>query len=660
MKNIIAITITMFLFGTLKAVEPFAPQKVYSIVKQKQSLSWYETQAGLWVKELEKNDKNQDAWLNYYTAKRMEKILGGNVNQKDLDNLVADMTKVISDTYEGHYITYWNGNNKKGLFGHLEKAYALNPERAETFDDFITYYELNRNKEGVTEFCNKMFESNDISANVYAWNYNMLVSTDEDAILITNGDNDTYPAMVLQQTKEVRKDVSLINLYLLADKEYQNMYFAELGIKAFTTQQKDFDNSDDYFVALCNHINEHTERPIYFAAGISKVIYNTFSNDLYNVGLAFKWTEEKFDNIAVTKRNYEKRFLTDYMKMNLFNDLSASVNNHMNASYLMPLLTLHNHYGEGDEQQNLDDIESLINKIADKSGRTEEVNKVLNPVKVNNVVSKVIDDPRDAYFGFLEVNDTMHVTQREIENEVYDKFLLDLLKQRRYDDLEVAKIEDVDWDLLLNERYKELSYDEIFVHGKPDEAKFPVLNITYEAAVMYCEWLTNIYNNLEHKKKKYKKVEFRLPTEKEWEYLAKSGRDNIVNFPWGDRIVKDYPNRDFDMCVTNIRGCMLSNIDGYSVPLDVSEDATCPASIEEKFASLDGGIFPVKTTSYIPNYFGLYNVIGNVAEMVQEKGVAKGGSWNSSMDEAKIGEKTMYEGSSPEVGFRVVMIVKEK
>lgn len=661
MKNMISTAMIMTLGLLSIANEPTKPEKVYSVVKQQNSLDWYEDQATLWVKELEKNDKNPEAWLNYYTAKRMEKIMGGDVDQKDLDNLVSDMSKTIPNTFEQHYITYWNGNNKRELYEHLEKAYQMAPNRPETYDDYITYYELERNMGGVKEFCEKMYESNDISANIYAWNYNMLMSTDEDAILLTNGDNDTYPALVLQQTKNVRNDVALINLYMLSDKDYQDKYFAELGIKAFTKQAKDYNSQDAYMVDLCKHIKENTSRPIYFAAGVMRPIYNAFKDNLYNVGLAFKWTDDKFDNIAVMRRNYEKRFLTDYMKIELFNDLSASVNNNMNASYLMPLLTLHNHYEESDELQNFDEIESLIKKIADKSGRTEEVENILSPNKTSNVVSKVIDDPRDAIWGMLPINDTLWVAQRETENMMYDKFLLDLLKQRRYDDLEIAKIEDVNWNSLLNERYKGLDYDKIFEHGKPDDPYFPVLNVSYEAAVMYCDWLTNIYNNLDHKKKKYKKVEFRLPTEKEWVYLAKSGRNNIVNYPWGDYKNKDFPDRDLDMCVTNARGCILANIEGHSVPKEpVAEGVTCPAASTEEFSSRDGAIFPVLTTSYAPNYFGLYNTIGNVAEMVAEKGIAKGGSWNSTAEEAKIGEKQIYEGRSPEVGFRVIMVVKEK
>lgn len=52
------------------------------------------------------------------------------------------------------------------------------------------------------------------------YNRNMLVSCEKDAILFTNGDGDTFPALYLQVMEGVRRDVTIVNLSLLNGSQY--------------------------------------------------------------------------------------------------------------------------------------------------------------------------------------------------------------------------------------------------------------------------------------------------------------------------------------------------------------------------------------------------------------------------------------------------------
>jgi len=222
------------------------------------------------------------------------------------------------------------------------------------------------------------------------------------------------------------------------------------------------------------------------------------------------------------------------------------------------------------------------------------------------------------------------IQKTEVTNLEYRTFLFDLLIQGKKEEFLKAKPDQAMWTKLLGDDNKPME-ELYFSHGAYNE--YPVVNISREGAELYCKWLTDEIQNFVDEKKRSQFNNIRIPTRVEWVKAAQiEGKSNP--YPWEGEFVR------------NSKGCYLANFK----PTDTTYFD-------------DGGLFTVKVNSYLPNDFGIFNMSGNVAEMVYDEVQTKspgtaGGGWMSSAEEIKILGPDPHKGlteAHPNVGFRVVM-----
>lgn len=351
------------------------PEKVLLITQAQYSGDYYRSQAQAWEKVTKSEPKNADAWLNYFCAARYSNIFNKG-DKYDLGKIADAVSGPLPGSFEAQYLKFWANPWSPEAMNYLEKAYQIAPHRPETYDAFISNNLQRGNLKAYKEFCIKYFNSPENSPGQMNWNHNALVNLEPNAILLTEGDNDTYPAWILQEVKNFRKDILVLNTNLIMSNEYRNMIFQNLALPTFDKKQEEIGRME-FRKAIVDHIVKNTTRPVYFGIGIVHEIREAYEDNLFLIGLSFKYSKKGFDNLAVLRKSYENDFRLDYLKMSMSNDPSQVELDRYSRSYLPSLIKVYEHYAKAGDVSKAKEIKSLALLIGKKSNTLEATKKTL-------------------------------------------------------------------------------------------------------------------------------------------------------------------------------------------------------------------------------------------------------------------------------------------
>lgn len=360
------------------------PQKIGGIAEENRPVDFYKEQSNLWKQIIEQTPENAEAWHYHYKAERAMLQLeqpGLWANDKEacyaqLASIISESEAYIGDQFEYYYIKGMNSKRKQSI-DHFKNAYEIDPDRAEVHSWLFTHYVPQFNEKECTDLAKKMLANNIYSDANLKWNYNALISVEENGLFISNGDMDGIPKWILQYGSDIRKDVLVTNKYLLADeKTYREMVYDKLNLSLPTKEKTDFNNMVEYVDYLAVDLLKRSKRPTYISAGTPLNFFKAhqLEDNMYLVGNALKYATANFDNIPLVKENIENKYYLEYLFQNFQqHHEDQMVKSRMNLTYLPAFIVLKKHYQTTGNQIKLDYINKLIDKVATDSGNKQEV-----------------------------------------------------------------------------------------------------------------------------------------------------------------------------------------------------------------------------------------------------------------------------------------------
>jgi hypothetical protein len=664
--------ILLFLFLTSAvAYATDHPETIHLKTKVLRSRDWYASQASLWKARVTENS-GDEAWVNFYTASRYAQA-----PTAELEKIETEVGAMRPGSFAFHLIKAWNDSYSDEGSISLAKAVSGNPHSLAVNALSALYGEYAGDAHSRLTAIKQFWIDNGFSVSLLNYSYNVLMSIDQDGVLFTDGDNTTLPLFLLQDVFDIRKDVHILNLELLLKSDYRErrLQSAGLGLKEFNTSAVEADLKK----RLCEILpRQNPERKFYYSLTLGQQPIADIKDQLYIVGLATQISPNGLDNIRLIERNLESRFFLDNLSVDFNGESEFATGKVLSGNYLLPILLLLEHYVATNEKEKLEKWEKFLGKLSNEKSK-DIVNDYLGSrsLRATQVFVNANLDIKSVEGRMKLVKDKIYAGESEVTNSEYNAFLKHLDQSGQTELYENAKVD------LSQYADPALTFMKTY-HASPVVTKknkyftqYPVINVPYEGAVAYCEWMTTQYNNSQDRK--FKKVKFRLPSVNEWQVaalgykkfqswiLAENKIEMIIPKNDKDELCKGCDTKLFDFKDSDILYPWFGSYNYRNKPLNSRGcglgNFKHPDTVKPCLPTMptpDGWTMMSPVQAYFPNGMGLYDVVGNVAEMTAEKGKATGGSWNHSPEESTIISINEYNGPDSRVGFRVFMEVIEE
>lgn len=304
---------------TQNSAQPFVPQNWFAQFQTEQSELKKEREG-----ELREGDKEQ------------------------LKALVDSMAKYVPESFAFHYASYVSSDYDPNAFEHLKQAQNLRPGDPLVSSQLMNHAEVTGDKQLLRDASFYLSKSKVYSNARMEYHFNLLQGLSYGAILLTNGNGDTHPLLLLQEVEGIRKDVKVVLLELMVQPAYQHRVETMLGLEP---GKLDKSRSQQIRTIL------KEKSPVYLSLTLPEGILRDEAKDSYLTGLALLYapgyTGNNVEEIATHwEHDWHKEHILD--------------SDPINKNYLLPLLQLYRYYKVLFPQM-VPDVDATIRALAERT-----------------------------------------------------------------------------------------------------------------------------------------------------------------------------------------------------------------------------------------------------------------------------------------------------
>lgn len=373
--GVMSVVLTFSAMAQTKAV------KVESPIVTEKDFVWYVEQKEAWKAQTQRNPKDETAWLNYYHAAHYMGWWGTN-SDSVVREAMNEMKQAIPDTYTYNYCAYraiGSGHSEeKDGDKYAEAALEKLPDDMQFFDydQWVCYLAMKGYEPRMAQMAKRYFESGIYSENVLRYGYNELAGMDADGIYIGSGDTSIIPKWLIQEGMGKHKDKTIVCIPFLAVKEYRMWLNKKLDIQLPEWETGTYDTYQDFERATLQSIIDKYGSKVYFSATTPPSSMEPWKQNLYNEGLLLKYSKNRYDNLAVKRRNVEERYMLEYLLVSFRPDWTSG--QRLSANYAVLLADLLPYYEKHDQKRYDWLMRRLVSGISNTSLSEEKKQEYMN------------------------------------------------------------------------------------------------------------------------------------------------------------------------------------------------------------------------------------------------------------------------------------------
>ncbi len=283
--------------------------------------------------------------------------------QMYMDQAVGYFEVAAPASFEHHYFKYVAGNHDTTLFYHLQEAEQLQPDNSDVHTQMAGYYVITDDTAQALVYIDKLIEEDRLKESAMDYSEDVLLSAPENGTLVTHGFDDGYGAYYVQNSSQLRSDVTLVSLDLLQSEAYRNK-LEKKGYSIPDTSLIDVQYLEKFCV-------QNPDKNIAISLTTPKEYFLPIQRNLYVVGLLFEYHQEDYNNF----------FRNDYLwneeltKTNVMNPKDET-GRQLSANYLPMMLMLQKAYGETGESDKAEELDKISDQVGVQCKKYEQIKKV--------------------------------------------------------------------------------------------------------------------------------------------------------------------------------------------------------------------------------------------------------------------------------------------